>query len=70
MRKTEELLSFDHIPNETRSLEFVEMNWNNPDRTYQRFLDFAVFGTMMGISPSSFSLYKALILVSNMGKNE
>jgi uncharacterized membrane protein YphA (DoxX/SURF4 family) len=66
MRKNGELLSFDQFPND-ESLEFVEMNLNNPD-ALPKISDFAVWNDDGDFSEQLFTGNKALILVSNMGK--
>lgn len=66
MQKNGELLSFDQYPSD-ESLEFVEMNLNNPD-ALPKISDFAVWNEDGDFSEQLFIGNKALILVSNMGK--
>jgi hypothetical protein len=66
MQKDGKLLSFDQYPND-ESLEFVEMNLNNPD-ALPKISDFAVWNENGDYSEELFTGNKALIMVSNMGK--
>jgi uncharacterized membrane protein YphA (DoxX/SURF4 family) len=66
MRKDGQLLEFDSYPTD-ESLEFVEMNLNNPE-SLPKISDFAVWNEKGDYTEDLFMGNKALILINTIGK--
>lgn len=66
MKKDDQLLEFDAYPTD-ESLEFVEMNLNNPE-SLPKISDFAVWNDEGDYTEDLFVGNKTLILINNIGK--